>query len=775
MKLHLNIIGLDCASCANKIESHIKKLNYVSGARIHFERNTLELDVDNINGILPKIQHEVNQIEDGVTVSMKKLTTSSLKGRTINSISNENKIQRIYETFTYEIVGLDCASCAKKVENALIKLPYIHHVTIDFATSRIQIQPTKELDIQEDIQKIINQVEDDVYVKTTTNIEKTNYFSRYKLLIFGVLLFIVAMFVPMTKQINVVVYIISYLLLGYKVLIKAFKNIRYRIMFDENVLMVIATIGAFLIGEYIEAIAVMLFYSIGEIFQSFAVNKTRNAISLLLNLKSDHANVFIDGNIKMVDVNKVSVGEVVVVKVGEKIPLDGKIINGQTTLDTSSLTGESIPRYYKEGDDVLAGTINLSSVIYLSVTNTYDNSSVAKIIALMESAASKKARIEQFITRFAKVYTPIVVSLALFVVIFPVYILQLGNFQEWLYRALTFLVVSCPCALVVSIPLGAYAGLGKASALGILVKGGNYLELLKDVDTLVFDKTGTLTKGVFEVQEISDNKILEIAAYGEYFSNHPIARSIVKYYNQPIDTSRITNFTEIAGKGVIVTIDDVEYHLGNSEYFKEKGMITPVSNKVATYVYIGDGKNCLGYIAVGDVIKENVPNALKELKSHFIKETIMLTGDNNDVAKKVANECNIDKVYSQLLPQDKVAKVQELINNGRIVAFVGDGINDAPVLSLSHVAIAMGGVGSDVAIEAADIVLMSDDISDINKAMLLSKKTTSILMQNIVFSLSIKLIILILTTFGYTNLMMGVFADVGVTLLAVFNSMRVLR
>jgi len=675
------------------------------------------------------------------------------------------------------IHGLDCANCAMKVENEIKKLNYIDDAVINFSSETLIVKTRETNDLVERLQNVVDSVEDGVTLsldKKDTKYDKPKLFVLKDNieLIEGVIVFIGAMIA--SGWFSTFLYIAAYLLIGYKVILKALKNIGRKDFLDENFLMCIATFGALALQDYSEAIAVMLFYAIGEIFQGYAVNKTRSSISSLMDIKSEYANLVIDDEIEQVDPEEVEVRDIIVVKVGEKVPLDGKVIKGSSMLDTSSLTGESVPRNIETGEQVLSGVVNLSDILYIEVTHPYEDSTVSRIIDLVENSASKKAKIEKFITRFAKVYTPTVVGLAVLLLFVPMLVLPNQSFYTWLYRACTFLVVSCPCALVISIPLGLYAGLGKASAIGVLIKGGNYLELLKDVDTVVFDKTGTLTKGEFEVVEISDNELLEIGAYGEFMSNHPIARSIVKGYGKEIDSRRISNFKEIAGKGIEVCIDGIQYYLGNEKFFNSLNIEVSLPQTVGTIVYIAKNKSYLGYIVVADVIKETTIPGIKGLKDANVKNTVMLTGDHQVVAKDIADKIGIDTVYSDLLPQDKVAKLEQLLNDDTVVAFVGDGINDAPVLARADLGIAMGGIGSDVAIEAADMVLMTDDITTIAKAIDVSKFTNFILKENVIFTLVIKIGVLVLTLFGLTNMWMGVFADVGVTLIAICNSMRIL-
>ncbi|MEG2684615.1 MAG: heavy metal translocating P-type ATPase, partial [Erysipelotrichaceae bacterium] len=537
-----------------------------------------------------------------------------------------------------------------------------------------------------------------------------------------------------------------------------------------------ATIGAFIIGEFAEGAAVMIFYAIGEIFQSYAVNKSRNSISSLMDINADHANLLVNDIIKVVDPKDVAIGDIIVLKSGERVPLDGICLSDNGTLDCSALSGESIPINIERNSNVLAGSINLSNTIKLEVTKDYSNSSVARILELVENASNNKAPSVDFITRFAKIYTPIVVIAALLLALIPP-LLNIGTLNEWIYRACIFLVVSCPCALVISIPLALFAGLGSASSKGILIKGGNYLEALANIDTIVFDKTGTLTKGTFSVNnvvslDIDKDELLKIAAYGESMSTHPIAKSIVEYYNKPINNKLITNIEEISGKGIKCIMFDHTYFLGNASLMFSNGYNNLLDND-NTCVHIMQDNEYLGYISVSDELKTDSKLAIKELKSLGIKKCIMLSGDKASVVKMIANELCLDASYGQLLPGDKVAKLEEFMSSGR-VAFVGDGINDAPVLARSDIGIAMGAMGSEAAIQAADVVLMNDTPTSIVTAIKISTKTKSILYQNIVLSLGIKLIVLVLATLGIASMWLGVFADVGVTLLAVLNSMRAL-
>lgn len=601
-------------------------------------------------------------------------------------------------------------------------------------------------------------------------------------IIMASILFLIALVAKFNNPIiNNIIYMISYLIVGLEVVKEAIEHIIKGKIFDENFLMAIATIGAFAIGEFPEAVVVMLFYQIGELFQSYAVDKSRKSISDLMNIRPDFANVERNGIIEKVNPEEVKIGEIIVVKPGEKIPLDGNIIEGKTTLDTKALTGEALPREIEEGKDVLNGCINLSGLIKVKVSKEYGESTVSKILDLVENASSKKTRSENFITKFAKYYTPIVVIMAVFIAIIPPIFIENANFTDWIYRALSFLVVSCPCALVISIPLSFFGGIGGAAKAGILIKGSNYLEALSKTETMVFDKTGTLTKGTFEVQEIkpigiTKEDLLKLVAYAENYSNHPISVSIKNAYKGEIDKNIKIEIKEIAGKGIYAKIEEKEVLVGNEKLMKEENIDFKKCKEIGTILYVAINKKYAGYIVISDTIKEDAINTIKELKRGLVKETIMLTGDKKEVGESVAKNLKIDKVYTELLPDGKVKKLEELLRNktGK-VAFVGDGINDAPVLALSDIGIAMGGLGSDAAIEASDVVLMTDEPSKIVKAMQISKKTMKIVKQNIIFAISVKIIVLILSAIGISTMWEAVFADVGVSVLAILNALRALR
>ena len=609
-------------------------------------------------------------------------------------------------------------------------------------------------------------------------------YKEAKKIVIAFILFIIALVINFPNEwINKVLYIIAYLIVGFEIVLEAIENIFKGKIFDENFLMSIATIGAFAIGEFPEAVAVMLFYQVGELFQSYAVDKSRKSIVSLMDIRPDYANVKRNNEISKMNPEEVKIGEKIIVKPGEKIPLDGKIIKGNSMLDTSALTGESLPREVKEKDEVLSGCINQNGLLEIEVTKEFGESTVSKILDLVENANSKKSKSENFITKFAKYYTPAVVIIAVFLAVIPILVIEGAEFTDWLYRALTFLVVSCPCALVISIPLGFFGGIGGASKKGILVKGSNYLESLSNSEIVVFDKTGTLTKGVFEVQKIepvgiSKEELIKHAAYAESYSNHPISVSIKKAYGEEINTNLISKTEELSGRGVVARIEDKEVLAGNEKLMQEKNIKYTKCNEVGTIVYIAINNKFVGYIVISDEIKEDSKKAIDDLKRNNIKQTVMLTGDRKDVGESVAKEIGIDKVYTELLPDGKVEKVEQLLKEktekGKLV-FVGDGINDAPVLALADIGVAMGGLGADSAIEAADIVIMTDEPSKINTAINISKKTMRIVKQNIVFAIGIKIAVLILSAFGLSTMWEAVFADVGVSVIAIINSLRALK
>ena len=603
-------------------------------------------------------------------------------------------------------------------------------------------------------------------------------------IVVALILFLLAMFINFPNEwINNCIFILSYLIVGFEILRKAARNIFRGKVFDENFLMAIATLGAFGIGEFPEAVAVMLFYQVGELFQDYAVDKSRKSIASLMDIRPDYANIIRDGKEERVNPENVKIGDTIVIKPGEKVPLDGVIIDGKTTLDTKALTGESVPRDAEKGDTVLSGCINLSGTIKMEVTKEFGESTVSKILDLVENANSKKTKSENFITKFAAYYTPIVVIIAVILAIVPPLIMEGASFQDWLYRALSFLVVSCPCALVISIPLSFFGGIGGASKIGVLVKGSNYLEALSKAEIMVFDKTGTLTEGVFEVQNvepvgISKEELLKVAAYAEHYSNHPISKSIKKAYNKEIDEKEIIDSQELSGMGITAKIGKQNVLAGNEKLMDEKGIEYEKCTHVGSVVYIAIDGKYVGHIVIADKIKEDAKITIDELKKNNIKQTVMLTGDRKNIGEAVAKKIGIDKVYAELLPDGKVEKVEELLKTkspkGKL-AFVGDGINDAPVLAMADIGIAMGGLGADSAIEAADIVIMTDQPSKIISAMKLSKKTMRIVKENIIFAIAVKVLVLILTAFGLSTMWQAVFADVGVSVIAILNALRALR
>ena len=706
------------------------------------------------------------------------------------------------------IEGLDCPNCAAKVERKINTLEGIKEATVDFLGKKIVVlaDEISENELVELIQTEVDKIEDGVKVfvpkvqagESSSEEEDTGKIKK-KLLIGGIL-FVLGIFVPKTLFIpKLVVFLVSYLVIGGNVLLSAFKNILNGQVFDENFLMAIATIGAFAIGEYPEGVAVMLFYQLGELLQGIAVNNSRKSIVSLMDIRPDYANIKVGEGIKKVSPEEIKVGEIIVVKPGEKVPLDGKIVKGASTFDTSALTGESLPREAKAGDDVLSGFINKNGLIEIQVAKVFSESTVSKILYLMENAGSKKSKTENFITKFARYYTPVVVITALIVAIIPPLLIQGATFSDWIYRALIFLVVSCPCALVISIPLGFFGGIGGASRHGILIKGTNYLEVLNNLESVVMDKTGTLTKGIFKVTEVNaennikindfeNNKteltkplLLKYAAHIEKFSNHPIAQSIVAEYENSVskvDENVVKDFEEISGFGIKVNINNHQFLAGNSKLMNLENITFDKKENLGTAIYLAADGKYIGNILISDEVKEDSARAIKGMKENGVKEIVMLTGDNEAIGKNIAEKLGIDKVFTELLPNEKVEKLEEIYKTkskkGK-VAFVGDGINDAPVLARADLGIAMGGAGSDAAIEAADVVIMNDEPSKIVTAIKIAKKTKEIVWQNITVAFAIKIVVMALGLFGDATMWEAVFADVGVALLAVLNATRVLR
>ncbi len=722
--------------------------------------------------------------------------------------------------------GLDCANCAGKIERKVNELTGINSASVNFVTKTLTLEADSD-NLEEIVAKtkaIVKKLEPDVEVinkddKKSRSKKATNHGccdhehghdhshghshdqehdhshghnhgeggnSKKELikLIIGAVIFGVAVLFEFKTSIEFTLFFISYILVGGEVLLKAFRNILRGEVFDENFLMSVATIGAFAIKEFPEGVAVMLFYQVGEFIQDIAVNRSRKSIASLMDIRPDYANLKTGDKIQKVSPDDVKIGDFIVVKPGEKVPLDGKVVEGFSMVDTSALTGESVPREIEAGNEVLSGFINKNGLLTIEVQKEFGESTVTKILDLVQNASNKKAPTENFITKFARYYTPVVVIVAVFLAVLPPLVVQGATFSEWLYRALVFLVISCPCALVISIPLGFFGGIGGASKRGILVKGSNYLEALNNVDIVVFDKTGTLTKGVFKVTEIntedniSKEELLEYAAYAESYSNHPIATSILKEYGQDVDKNLIENYNEISGHGIKVNVKGREVLAGNVKLMNSENISYKASDTLGTVVHLALDGNYAGYIVISDEVKEDAKDAIKELKALGVKNTVMLTGDNKVIAEKVSRKLGVDEFYAELLPNEKVEKMELLDSKkspkGKLL-FVGDGINDAPVLARADVGFAMGGLGSDAAIEAADVVIMTDEPSKIATAIKIAKRTRKIVWQNIIFAIGVKLIVLALGAGGIATIWEAVFADVGVTIIAVLNAMRVLN
>ena len=780
VKEELILEGLDCAHCAAKIEHDVNKIEGVS-ATMNFISKTLTLETDNgydHKSLMEQVKSIVHKHEPEVKIIEKK---------------KDEIIKR-----TYILEGLDCANCAAKIEEKVNCLEGVEHASIDFVSKKLKVEINNKLrlpEIIEDVKKIVKNIEPDVKIISEQEIiekkaeanddsEKSEIIGQItKIIISGVLL-ILGSLLNVSPLFKLIIFLFSYVIVGGEIILKAIKNIKRGQVFDENFLMGFATIGAFFVGEYAEAVGVMLFYQIGELFQDIAVNHSRKSISALMDIRPDYANLKMDNDVSIVSPEDVKIGDIIVVKPGEKIPLDGRVIEGHSMVDTSALTGESVPRELKVGSEALSGFINNNGVLNIEVTKNFGESTVSKILDLVENASSKKAPTENFITKFARYYTPAVVFGALALAIIPPIIINGATFSEWIYRALIFLVISCPCALVISIPLGFFGGIGGASKRGILVKGSNYLEALNNVEIVIFDKTGTLTRGVFDVTEINPNgkytkeELIEAAAYAEIYSNHPIANSIIKFYGKEIDKSRIEKYDEISGHGIKVIVDSKEILAGNMKLMNIEHISCDDIQSIGTVVHVAVDKNYVGYIIISDEIKEDSVNAIKSLKNLGVKRTIMLTGDTRFVGEKVGKELALDEVYSELLPADKVDRL-ELLDNKKSdkgkLAYVGDGINDAPVLARADIGIAMGGLGSDAAIEAADIVIMTDEPSKISEAIKIAHRTKKIVWQNIIFALGVKAIFLIMGAFGIATMWEAVFADVGVAVIAILNSMRVMN
>jgi len=768
--------GLDCANCAAKIEQNVNKISGIASASMNFATKTLTIEVGNagdIDAIVAETNNIVKKLEPHIVVKEKVISKPEKK--------------------VLVLMGLGCANCAAKIEKEVKALPGVKDASVDFVSKKLTIEVNNKRELNaiiEKASKIASQIESGIKVVEETP-EKQDHddnegLNKRKLMRLGLgaILFFIAILFKFSFWVEFGLFFTSYLLVGGDVLLKAGRNILRGQVFDENFLMGIATIGAFAIQEFPEGVAVMLFYQVGELFQELAVNRSRKSIASLMDIRPDFANLKIGDEIKKVTPDEVSIGDIILVKPGEKIPLDGKVIEGNSMLDTSALTGESIPREVEPGSDVLSGSINKNGLLTIEVTKEFGESTVSKILDLVQNASSKKAPTENFITKFARYYTPIVVFAAAALAFIPPLLIPGATFAEWINRALVFLVVSCPCALVVSIPLGFFGGIGGASKNGILIKGSNYLEALNNVDTVVFDKTGTLTKGVFKVTKIMETgaipeaQLLEYAAYAESYSNHPIALSIQKAYGKEIDKNEITDYNEISGHGIKVTIKGKTILAGNSKLMRKENIPFEELQAIGTVVHLAIDGSYAGFIVISDEVKDDSRNAISALRSIGVKKLVMLTGDSKAVGEKIGRDLGLDEVYSELLPDQKVEKLEMLDKKkspkGKLV-FVGDGINDAPVLARADIGVAMGGVGSDAAIEAADIVLMTDEPSKLVSAIKIAKRTRNIVWQNIIFAMTVKGIVLLLGAGGIATMWEAVFADVGVALLAVLNAMRVMK
>lgn len=683
----------------------------------------------------------------------------------------------------YELRGIDCGNCAAKIERAVNQLEQVESATVNLIAQKLILETKSEDGIDKEIIDLVDAIEPGIEVisekKEEALPEKRDW--AKELLLAVMILFAFGFFLPEEYfWIRLVYYLTLYIIIGHKVLIKMVQNIQRGNLFDENFLMSIATLGAFLLGEFPEAVAVMLFYQIGEYFQDKATSQSRQSIAQLMDIRSDKAWRLEGGEAVQVDPETVRVADHILVKPGEKVPLDGLVRKGRSILDTSALTGESLPREIGVGEDITSGVINLTSPLVIEVSKTFSQSTVNKILELVENASNKKAETERMITRFSRVYTPVVVGIAFLLASLPP-LLGLGEWSTWLYRALTFLVISCPCALAVSVPMSFFGGLGGASKLGVLVKGGNYLEALAKLDTVVFDKTGTITKGIFAVDTVVnaegvEDDILYLAAHLESYSNHPIANSIRTAYGQEVDENRVSQITELPGQGMSGRVDGRQLYLGNARLMEVQGIAYPAIDSTGTVLYLAEDSHFLGYFLITDQVKETSIEALKDLQAVGIKKTVLLSGDRQAVVDEFAQQFAFNDAFGDCLPQDKVSTFEEILTQSQqAVAFVGDGVNDAPVLARADVGIAMGGLGSDAAIESADVVLMDDDLGKLPQVIRLAKKTVRIAQQNMTLAIVVKLIFLVLSGLGISNMWEAIFADVGVTLLAVWNALRVLR
>lgn len=775
LKKEFTLEGLDCANCATKIEAYVSKISGISSASMNFSTKTLTIeanDASSIDSINTDVNNIVKKLEPHVFVREKVVSKSS---KTV-----------------LLLMGMGCANCAAKIEKEVRALPGVTSASVDFVSKKMVIETKFKSELDSVVQKaskIAQQIETGIKVieenkaEEPTKPEQANK-AKLAILSVGTILFFIGLVFRFSYWVEFGIYFASYLLVGGEILVKAGRNILKGQVFDENFLMSVATLGAFAIKEFPEGVAVMLFYQVGEFFQQLAVSRSRKSIAALMDIRPDYANLKIGNDERKVSPDEVNIGDIILVKPGEKVPLDGKVMEGSSMIDTSALTGESLPREVEAGNDILSGSINKNGLLTIEVTKEFGESTVSKILDLVQNAGSKKAATENFITKFARFYTPVVVIIAVLLAVIPPLLVAGATFTDWINRALVFLVVSCPCALVVSIPLGFFGGIGGASKNGILVKGSNYLEALNNVDTVIFDKTGTLTKGVFEVTKVSKSTnamgvdLLEYAAYAESYSNHPIALSILEAYGKEIDKGEITEFNEISGHGIKVTVKGRLILAGNAKLMVGEHISYEEPDEIGTIVHIAVDGDYTGYIVISDQIKDDSKNAIESLKRLGIRKLVMLTGDNKAVGNKIGKELGLDEVFAELLPDKKVEQLERLAakkpRNGNLV-FVGDGINDAPVLARADVGVAMGGVGSDAAIEAADVVIMTDEPSKLVTAIKIAKRTRGIVWQNIVFAMVVKIVVLVLGAGGIANIWEAVFADVGVTVLAVLNSIRVLK
>lgn len=775
IRKELLLEGLDCANCAAKIEANVNKIHGVSSATMNFVTKTLTIEAENagdMDHIFADTCKIVEKLEPGVTVQEKEVAKPAKK--------------------VLLLVGLSCANCAAKIENEVKNIPGVHTASVDFVSKKLTIEVTEKRELSgiiEKASKIARQIESGIQVVEEEKKEEhshTDGIDKAKLIRFsiGAALFLTAVLFHFSFWVELGLFLASYLLVGGEVVFKAAKNILRGQVFDENFLMSIATIGAFAIQEFPEGVAVMLFYQVGEFFQDIAVNRSRKSISALMDIRPDFANLQVGSEVKKVSPDEVNVGDIILVKPGEKVPLDGRVLEGRSMLDTSALTGESLPREVEAGSSVLSGAININGLLTIEVTKEFGESTVSKILDLVQNASSKKAPTENFITKFARYYTPVVVFAAAAMAVIPPLFVPDATFSQWIHRALVFLVVSCPCALVISIPLGFFGGIGGASKSGILIKGSNYLEALNNVDTIVFDKTGTLTKGVFHVTKISDAantsgvNLLEYAAYAESYSTHPIALSIQKAYGKDIVKDEMSDYEEIPGHGIHVKVKGTEVLAGNAKLMAKENISFDAIDEIGTVVHMAIGGKYAGYIVISDEVKPDSKKAMTALKEIGVNRLVMLTGDSMAVGEKIGKDLGLDEVHAELLPHQKVEQLEMLdkkkSSKGKLM-FVGDGINDAPVLARADIGVAMGGVGSDAAIEAADIVLMTDEPAKLVSAIQIAKKTRNIVWQNIIFAMAIKILVLLLGAGGLATMWEAVFADVGVAVLAVLNAMRAIK